>query len=200
MFLPSGGTVQQTANSMVHSRHSSASTTYSTTALTSPADSPPQSGNQTGLKSLPSRMSHIRARAATSPYPRDHSDSVHSSSSETDEIAMFLSSQAQQDFHQHHHHHQHHQAQPMYASPAHLSHDQFGRIQQVHHQQQQHLRLDHGLEQLAANVRSATTTSASDRAKQIFVQAWSVQVPSLSLLLTRACVNASKYSRLLQQA
>lgn len=31
---------------------------------------------------------------------------------------------------------------------------------------------DHALEQLAANVRAATTTSASDRAKQIFVQAW----------------------------
>jgi regulatory factor X len=33
---------------------------------------------------------------------------------------------------------------------------------------------DQGLEKLAANVRAATTTSASDRAKQIFVQAWSV--------------------------
>ncbi|KAF8306471.1 hypothetical protein DL93DRAFT_215361 [Clavulina sp. PMI_390] len=31
---------------------------------------------------------------------------------------------------------------------------------------------DQGLEQLAANVRAATTTSASDRAKHIFVQAW----------------------------
>ncbi|KAJ3539777.1 hypothetical protein NMY22_g4582 [Coprinellus aureogranulatus] len=30
----------------------------------------------------------------------------------------------------------------------------------------------HGLEKLAAAVRAATTTSASDRAKQIFVQAW----------------------------
>lgn len=28
------------------------------------------------------------------------------------------------------------------------------------------------LEQLAVNVRSSTTTTASDRAKQIFVQAW----------------------------
>ena len=33
---------------------------------------------------------------------------------------------------------------------------------------------DHTLEKLAANVRAATTTSASDRAKQIFVQAWCV--------------------------
>jgi regulatory factor X len=33
---------------------------------------------------------------------------------------------------------------------------------------------DHTLEKVAANVRAATTTSASDRAKQIFVQAWYV--------------------------
>lgn len=37
-------------------------------------------------------------------------------------------------------------------------------------------RMNHGandaLEKMAANVRAATTTSASDRAKQIFVQAW----------------------------
>ena len=31
---------------------------------------------------------------------------------------------------------------------------------------------DQALEKLAANVRAATTTSASDRAKQIFVQQW----------------------------
>ena len=40
-------------------------------------------------------------------------------------------------------------------------------------QNQQH-QSDNALEQLASNVRSATTTSASDRAKQIFVHAWSV--------------------------
>lgn len=34
---------------------------------------------------------------------------------------------------------------------------------------------DQTLEKLAANVRAATTTSASDRAKQIFVQAWCVR-------------------------
>lgn len=33
---------------------------------------------------------------------------------------------------------------------------------------------DQALEKLASNVRAATTTSASDRAKQIFVQAWYV--------------------------
>lgn len=162
------------ANSNIHSRHSSASTNYSlpSTGITSPSDSPPQSGPAAiaagGLKSVQSRMTHIRARAATSPYPRDM-ESVHSSSSETDEIAMFLSSQAQPDFHQHQHAHQH-----MFAQPAHLhQHDptgQFGRMS---------MRLDHGLEQLAANVRSATTTSASDRAKQIFVQAWCAQLSCL---------------------
>jgi hypothetical protein len=40
---------------------------------------------------------------------------------------------------------------------------------------------DHTLEKLAANVRAATTTSASDRAKQIFVQAWCVFRVSLPL-------------------
>ena len=58
----------------------------------------------------------------------------------------------------------------MYASPQMLggSPDMnaagaFGRM---------NLSADHALEKLAANVRAATTTSASDRAKQIFVQAW----------------------------
>lgn len=41
---------------------------------------------------------------------------------------------------------------------------------------------DHALEKLAANVRAATTTSASDRAKQIFVQAWQVLFPLLFFL------------------
>jgi hypothetical protein len=45
-------------------------------------------------------------------------------------------------------------------------------------QTQQH-QSDNALEQLASNVRSATTTSASDRAKQIFVHAWSVAFSSL---------------------
>lgn len=36
---------------------------------------------------------------------------------------------------------------------------------------------DQGLDKLAMNVRAATTTSASDRAKQIFVQAWYATYP-----------------------
>ncbi|KAJ6613437.1 hypothetical protein B0H10DRAFT_2165302 [Mycena sp. CBHHK59/15] len=103
------------------------------------------------------RPSHIRARAAASPYPRD-TDSVHSSSSETDDISMFLGNPAS-DYHS------------MFASPQAMAPTQeamhaagaFGRMT---------LSPDHALEKLAANVRAATTTSASDRAKQIFVQAW----------------------------
>ncbi|KAJ6599059.1 hypothetical protein DFH09DRAFT_1129980 [Mycena vulgaris] len=106
------------------------------------------------------RPSHIRARAAASPYPRD-TDSVHSSSSETDDISMFLGNHAAPDYHS------------MFASPQQqtMAPNQetmhaagaFGRMT---------LSPDHALEKLAANVRAATTTSASDRAKQIFVQAW----------------------------
>ncbi|KAJ7498915.1 hypothetical protein FB451DRAFT_1427446 [Mycena latifolia] len=105
------------------------------------------------------RPSHIRARAAASPYhPRD-TDSVHSSSSETDDMAMFLGNPAAPDYH------------GMFAAPQTMAPNQeamhaagaFGRMT---------ISPDHALEKLAANVRAATTTSASDRAKQIFVQAW----------------------------
>ncbi|KAF7971118.1 hypothetical protein HWV62_22054 [Athelia sp. TMB] len=103
------------------------------------------------------RPSHLRARAAASPYPRDN-ESVHSSSSDTEDLAMFL------------------------GNPSADYHSMFGGGQQVHHPQEtmhtagafgrMSLGQDHTLEKLAANVRAATTTSASDRAKQIFVQAW----------------------------
>lgn len=111
------------------------------------------------------RPSHIRARAAASPYPRD-TDSVHSSSSETDDIGMFLGPQ-QSDYH------------PMYGSPG--VHMHLGPSQETMHTTNAMGRMsiaahavsnDQALEKLAANVRAATTTSASDRAKQIFVQAW----------------------------
>ncbi|CAK5262719.1 unnamed protein product [Mycena citricolor] len=106
------------------------------------------------------RPSHIRARAAASPYPRD-TDSVHSSSSETDDLSMYLGNHsAATEYH------------PMYAAPQSIT---------PNHQETMHtagafgrmtISPDHALEKLAANVRAATTTSASDRAKQIFVQAW----------------------------
>ena len=68
---------------------------------------------------------------------------------------------------------------PMYASPQMLGGSPdlntagaFGRMT---------ISPDHALEKLAANVRAATTTSASDRAKQIFVQAWCVPASSRAL-------------------
>ncbi|CAA7259785.1 unnamed protein product [Cyclocybe aegerita] len=123
-------------------------------------DSQPPNHNITNpaLKGAPLRPSHIRARVAASPYPRD-TDSVHSSSSETEDISMYLGAQVPE-------------YQPMFGGPpptmapsqeAMHAAGAFGRMT---------LSPDHALEKLAANVRAATTTSASDRAKQIFVQAW----------------------------
>ncbi|KAG6854778.1 hypothetical protein C0991_001205 [Blastosporella zonata] len=105
----------------------------------------------------PIRPTHIRARAAASPYPRD-TDSVHSSSSETDDISMYLSGSPSE------YHGMFSGGQTM-APPHDTMHpaSAFGRMA---------ISPDHALEKLAANVRVATTTSASDRAKQIFVQAW----------------------------
>ena len=108
----------------------------------------------------PLRPSHIRARVAASPYPRD-TDSVHSSSSETEDMSMFIENAAASEY------------QTMYGGGHSMGPSQealhttgaFGRLS---------LSQDHALEKLAANVRAATTTSASDRAKQIFVQAWYV--------------------------
>ena len=163
--------------------------------LITPADSPPNHNlaNPALGKTL-LRPTHIRARAAASPYPRD-AESVHSSSSETEDISMFLSHSAQDQYHsaqafvnpQHH--------QPPHGS-HHLSHHPHPHQHQHIPQQTMHVpgafgslpgpgaggpgrmgmgaTTDHTLEKLAANVRAATTTSASDRAKQIFVQAWCV--------------------------
>ena len=140
-----------------HTRHSSTSTAYSTD-LTSPADSPPNHNLSNPALKAHLRPTHIRAaRAATSPYPRD-AESVYSSSSETEDMSMFFN-HSPPDY------------QGMFVSShnPHSSHDafhaagQFGRMT---------LGPDQALEHLAANVRAATTTSASDRAKQIFVQAW----------------------------
>jgi regulatory factor X len=105
-------------------------------------------------------MRHHAARAAASPYSREaHSQS--GSEAEQDELAMYLSNPSG-DY------------SGMYMGPQmahHMPHPQdpsaaaasFGRMS---------LGADLTLEHLANNVRAATTTSASDRAKQIFVQAW----------------------------
>jgi len=124
-----------------------------------PGEPPNHNITNPALKGGPMRPSHIRARVAASPYPRD-TDSVHSSSSETEDISMYLGGQAPSDY------------QQMFGgAPQTMAPSQeaihatgaFGRMT---------LSPDHALEKLAANVRAATTTSASDRAKQIFVQAW----------------------------
>ncbi|THH14676.1 hypothetical protein EW146_g5682 [Bondarzewia mesenterica] len=143
-----------------HTRTSSHSSAYSlpSTDITSPADSPPNHNIANPALKGHIRSSHIRARAAASPYPRD-AESVHSSSSETEDISMFLAANSPADY------------QSMFSGGHSLLPTQetvhatgaFGRMT---------LSSDHTLEKLAANVRAATTTSASDRAKQIFVQAW----------------------------
>ncbi|KDQ64519.1 hypothetical protein JAAARDRAFT_166855 [Jaapia argillacea MUCL 33604] len=144
-----------------HTRHSSGASfssgySLSSTDLTSPGDSPPHHSITNSALKAHLRPTHIRARVAASPYPRD-TESVHSSSSETEDMAMFLGSSASD-------YNAIYGGPPMHSSPETLSTaGAFGRMT---------LSPDHALEKLAANVRAATTTSASDRAKQIFVQAW----------------------------
>ncbi|KAI6113671.1 hypothetical protein EV401DRAFT_2058652 [Pisolithus croceorrhizus] len=123
----------------------------------SPGQSPPNSNLANPALKGHIRQTHLRARAATSPYPRD-TESVHSSSSEADDISMYLGSSS--DYPPIYGH-----GQPMPTNHQDTVHaaGAFGRMS---------ISPDHALEKLAANVRVATTTSASDRAKQIFVQAW----------------------------
>ncbi|KAF8759994.1 RFX DNA-binding domain [Rhizoctonia solani] len=126
---------------------------------------PPHTGRLASVmanyKNHISRSTHIRrARAASSPYGRDDgmlsgSESLRSSSSEAEDMtAAFF---APPDYGN------------MFVEPQGISPEAmqaaagFGQMTLGPTQQ---------LEQLAANVRAATTTSASDRAKQIFVQAW----------------------------
>ncbi|TFK55713.1 hypothetical protein OE88DRAFT_1731370 [Heliocybe sulcata] len=143
-----------------HVRHNSGASfssgySLSSTDLASPGDSPPN--HNLGNPSLkgPLRPTYIRGAIRPSPYPRD-TESVHSSSSETEDISMFLSPQPDYSIYG---------SSPItHASPEAMSTaGALGRMT---------LSPDHALEKLAANVRAATTTSASDRAKQIFVQAW----------------------------
>lgn len=150
-----------TTTSFDHARNTSdvsLSSAYSLD-LATPADSPPNHNITNPALKGHLRQTHIRARVSASPYPRD-AESVHSSSSETEDISMYLAA-AGPEYH------------PMYAvspqtmipNPESMHGNAFGRM---------NLSPDHALEKLAANVRAATTTSASDRAKQIFVQAWYV--------------------------
>ncbi|KAG9317287.1 hypothetical protein JVU11DRAFT_1483 [Chiua virens] len=122
----------------------------------SPGQSPPNSNLTNPVLKGHIRQSHLRARAAASPYPRD-TESVHSSSSETDDLTMFLGTAPDYSMYG-----------PAQSLPSNL--------QEPRHSpgvlSRMSISPDHALQKLAANVRVATTTSASDRAKQIFVQAW----------------------------
>lgn len=140
-----------------HVRHEYPSS-WSVTDCTSSCQSPPNHNISNPALKSHLRPSHIRARAAASPYPRD-TDSVHSSSSETEDISMFLGNSVPDYSMFGGSHGMGPAPETMHAAGA------FGRMT---------LSTDHALEKLAANVRAATTTSASDRAKQIFVQAWFV--------------------------
>lgn len=142
-----------------HSSGASFSSAYSlsSTDLASPGDSPPNHNITNPALKGPLRPTHIRGLVRPSPYPRD-TESVHSSSSETEDLSMFLGSSAA-DYNS-----IYGGAAVSHASPETMSTaGALGRMT---------ISPDHALEKLAANVRAATTTSASDRAKQIFVQAW----------------------------
>lgn len=148
-----------------HSRHPSDAShssayTLASTDLSSPADSPPNHNLSNPALKGHLRQSHIRARLAASPYPRD-TESVHSSSSETEEIVYYSTTNPNGFV-----------DSMMYSADPQV----FGGMPQGMGPAIPFGRVNHGandaLEKMAANVRAATTTSASDRAKQIFVQAW----------------------------
>lgn len=141
--------------------HSSAYSLASTDVLHTPAESPPNHNLANPALKGVLRPSHIRARAAASPYHRGDADSVYSSASESEDVGVYFGGGAASPEQYHHSLY----AQPMGAPSQDAMHaaGAFGRMT---------LGPDHALEKLAANVRAATTTSAADRAKQIFVQAW----------------------------
>lgn len=153
----------------LHIRHSSSSTVYSlpSNGITTPGDSPPAPHTVASNAAIKPQMAvrnnpHLRhARAAASPYAREpHSHS--GSEAEQDDLAMYLSSTPSDYMYLQSHHH-HHQQQQLSQDPPFAT--------------RMTLTTDMTLEHLANNVRAATTTSASDRAKQIFVQAWQVPPP-----------------------
>ncbi|KZS97588.1 hypothetical protein SISNIDRAFT_521649 [Sistotremastrum niveocremeum HHB9708] len=145
-----------------HSSNASQSTSYSGTSMAMA-----KSRGGTGKPHLP-RNTHMRARAAASPYARGDNDSVHSSSSETEDLISFLAQGGQEYNGMYSHMPAHIPSQhPSNGHQhSHLSPQAVGQFERMT------IGSDRALEQLAANVRSATTTSSSDRAKQIFVQAW----------------------------
>ncbi|OSD04281.1 hypothetical protein PYCCODRAFT_1364545 [Trametes coccinea BRFM310] len=152
-----------TTNSFDHARNTSdasLSSAYSLDLVT-PADSPPNHNITNPALKGHLRQTHIRARVSASPYPRD-TESVHSSSSETEDISMYLAATGGAEYGHH----------PMYAAPPQTMVPNPEAMHAPSNYGRMTMNPDHALEKLAANVRAATTTSASDRAKQIFVQAW----------------------------
>ncbi|RDX55656.1 hypothetical protein K466DRAFT_595771 [Polyporus arcularius HHB13444] len=149
-----------TTSSFDHVRNTSDASLSSAYSLdlATPADSPPNHNITNPALKGHLRQTHIRARVSASPYPRD-TESVHSSSSETEDISMYLATTG--EYH------------TMFAGPPQAMMPNPAEAMHVHAPYgRMTLSPDHALEKLAANVRAATTTSASDRAKQIFVQAW----------------------------
>jgi regulatory factor X len=181
------------------SSHSSFSLATST-ALSTPNDSPPldflNSPTAGGGGKVLSRhetgpIRRVRQDASASPYPPQPlvrsnsfsgSDSHRSSSSEAEDIGSLFPSYHHHQQQQHHHHSHpssHHQNQDyttaMYSQPNRSNPGLGGNpLDPNPGFQRMTVNSDQALEQLAANVRAATTTSASDRAKHIFVQAWHV--------------------------
>ncbi|KAF9510815.1 hypothetical protein BS47DRAFT_1373229 [Hydnum rufescens UP504] len=167
-------TVTKTSDNAHHSRsasNGSSQSNYSLAAthLTTPNDSPPMEYNHSGmLKSPPVRQTAIRRarQESSNPYTRSNSfsgsESVRSSSSEAEDNGVFAFNPQQQQ----------QQPQGDYSNifvrqpTANSLGTATGAFQRMT------LNSEHQLEQLANNVRAATTTSASDRAKHIFVQAW----------------------------
>lgn len=152
---------RQSSNASATSYHSLAST-----QITSPEDSPPSATlKQQQPQSLVARSHSLRrTRTGASPYPRDslgiHSD-VYSSSSETE------------DFMYQNHPQNYQNTMYIHPSVAHMDTHAMGHQPPQSYHPRPHINQDtSNLEQLATNVKIATTTSASDRAKQIFVHAW----------------------------
>lgn len=141
----------------------------------------------------PIRRVRQDASASPSPYPSQPplrsnsfsgSDGHRSSSSEAEDIGALFPSYHQQPQHNLYQQPQQHQSQDytnaataMYSQPN-RSNPGLALNNPLDSNQSSFQRMtinsDQALEQLAANVRAATTTSASDRAKHIFVQAWYV--------------------------
>lgn len=119
-----------------------------------PGQSPP-THNDLGNQGLQPRRrpTHIMARQAASPYIR--ADSVHSSSSEPEDMSLYIGGGDGYG------------TISMFGEPTDDLHTNGGYEKMT-------LAPEVTLETLAVSVRAATTTSASDRAKQVFVQAWCV--------------------------